>query len=79
MTCGHSVMVSYVFSHFTLRMHVPGNHGQHRRHGHLNPGHYEHEERRRNGLLHHAATVWQNKSRHNVTSITFKRDPVNER
>jgi hypothetical protein len=56
MTCGHDVMVGgHLLSHSARRMHVPGLHGQHRRYGHLCPSHHDHKQRRRNGLLHHAA------------------------
>jgi len=60
MTCGHDVVVSgLVLSHFTRWMHMPGMDEEHWRHGHLCPSHYRYKQRRRNGLLHHAALVFQ--------------------
>ncbi len=80
MACGHGVVVrgtvvrSNVLSHFTRWMHVPGMHGEHRRQGHLCPGHHDHKQRRLNGLLQHSVSVWQIKSCHDVTILTSKRD-----
>ncbi len=52
MACGHGVLVSgLVLSHFTRWMHVQGMHDEHRRQRHLCPGHHDHKQRRRNGLL----------------------------
>ena len=44
MACGHDVVVSrHVPSHFTRRMHMPGMHEEHRRHGHLCPSHHPYQ------------------------------------
>ena len=71
MARGHDVMVcSRMLGDFMRRMHVPVTHGQHRGQGHLRPGHHDHKQGRRNGLLHHAVLVWQTKDSHDVTTIT---------
>jgi hypothetical protein len=44
MASGHGMVVSgHVLRHFTRRMHRPNMHGEHRRHGHLCPGHHDHK------------------------------------
>ncbi len=72
----HDVVVSgaavssNVLSHFNHCMHMAGMHQDHGRHGHLSPSHHGHKHHRRNGLLHHAALVWQTGRSHDVTKIT---------
>ena len=75
MSCGHGMVVSArVLGHFTCRMHMPGMHEEHWRHSHLCPSHHGYKQRRRNGLLHHAALVWQTKDDDDVTTITARFD-----
>src|SRR5271157_2771576 len=67
----HGVVVSaLMLSHFPRCMHMAGMHEDHRRHGHLCPSHHGYEQRRRNGLLYHAVSVWQTKRSHAVMKIT---------
>ena len=75
MARGHGVLVSgVVLSDFARCMCVPHMHREHRRHGHLCPGHHDHEQRRRNGLLQHPDLVWQARRRLDVTTITPRSD-----